>query len=129
MVSDISTLNVESDSDEELVSGSAQAHSVFNLAELARVMDDVYAFCTSHSYYHLIRCKSYRASDATDIAAGSLLVGRHVYVLMTQISFDTSCTSAPVQEHGSTNSRKQRQKEKYVYILSPFFSVLFLNIL
>ena len=32
----------EPDSDEELVSGSAQAHSVFNLAELAHVMDDAY---------------------------------------------------------------------------------------
>lgn len=47
VASDISTLDVESDSDEEFVSGSAQAHSVLNLAELACVMNNVYAFFTT----------------------------------------------------------------------------------
>lgn len=37
VISDISKLDVEPDSDEELVSGPA--HSVFNLAELAHVMN------------------------------------------------------------------------------------------
>ena len=40
--SGISTLDVESDSDEEIVSGSAQTHQVFNLVELSRAMDDAY---------------------------------------------------------------------------------------
>jgi hypothetical protein len=42
--SDISTADEDSGSDKELISGSAQTHSVFNLAELASIMDDVYAF-------------------------------------------------------------------------------------
>jgi hypothetical protein len=42
--SHITTVDEESGSDEELISGSAQSHSVFNLVELATVMDKGYAF-------------------------------------------------------------------------------------
>ena len=113
VASDISKLDVEPDSDEELVSGPA--HSVFNLAELAHVMNNVYAFCTSYSYYNLIQCKSYRASNAKDIATGSSLVGRYFNGLMTQMCINTFCTSGPGQKNGSRKPHKQEQKEKYVY--------------
>lgn len=39
-----STVDEDSGSDQELISGSAQTHSVFNFAELASAMDDEYAF-------------------------------------------------------------------------------------
>ena len=42
--SSISMLDLESDSDEEIVSGSAQTLQVFNIAELGHVMDDMYEF-------------------------------------------------------------------------------------
>ena len=42
-------LDLESDSDEEIVSGPAQTLQVFNLAELGHVMDDVY-----ESHHHSI---------------------------------------------------------------------------
>lgn len=45
VASNILTLEEESDSDGELVSGSTQPHSVFNLAKLAHVMDKAYEFC------------------------------------------------------------------------------------
>lgn len=47
--SSISTLDLESDSDDEIVSGSAQSHQVFNLVELTRAMDDAY-----ESHHHSI---------------------------------------------------------------------------
>lgn len=40
VASDISSDDEDSASEEEMISGSAQTHSVFNLAELALVMDD-----------------------------------------------------------------------------------------
>lgn len=47
--SSISTLDLESDSDEEIVSGAAQTHQVFNLAQLGHAMDDAY-----ESHHHSI---------------------------------------------------------------------------
>jgi hypothetical protein len=51
--SDISTVDEDSESDEEVISGSAQTHNVFNLAGLASVMDDGYAVFTPSFHYHL----------------------------------------------------------------------------
>ena len=44
--SQISTEYEDSNSDEEGISGSAQTHLVFNLAELVNVMDDRFSFLT-----------------------------------------------------------------------------------
>lgn len=114
----------DSDSDEVVISGSAQKHSVFNLATLAHAMDDEYVFFTPSFSLLFGFNVNYRVSKSTDIASGSSPGQRFVRSLISQIYINTPFTSSSVQQIDAGNPYKKRGgKEKYVYFWSFLFSI------
>jgi hypothetical protein len=88
VVSDDTT--VDGDSEDEKISGSAESHSVFNLAELARFLedgDDGFAFFTPSLLTTVwVQCELHRVSNVTDTVSG-FSPGKRLFVhlLMSQI--------------------------------------------